>query len=116
MKGELKSIGQKLSQHRHLLIQVWLDVAWRRGQNIVAVRIRPSRPARDSARRKVVSGRHQPMQGETLGIKAIRTLHPDVSSRPSGSSGLIVATSNVSNIGRGRGDCANIALAATARS
>ena len=81
MKGELESVGQKLSEHRHLLIEVGLDGARRRSENIVTVGIGPSRSAGDRPRSEAVGGRNQRSQGETLGVEPIGTLHPDVSAQ-----------------------------------
>src|SRR6185437_117615 len=81
MKGELKPVGQEPPQHRHLFVKVWLDVARRRGENIVAVGIGPGRRTGNSAGTKTVPGRNQRIEREAFGIEPVDALHPNVPSR-----------------------------------
>src|SRR5579864_8060973 len=78
MKGELKSVGQKPPQHRHLFVKLRLDVARRRGKNIVAVGSGPGWATRDSPGSEAVSSRDQRVQREALRIEPVDALHPDI--------------------------------------
>src|SRR2546429_5634523 len=84
MEGELKSFAQELAQHRHLLIEIRLDVTRRRGKNVVAVGIGPRRSAGDSSRAEAIGGCYQRIQREAFGIEPVDALHPDVPAQRSG--------------------------------
>src|ERR1035437_7070261 len=77
MERELESVGQKLSQHRHLLIEVRPDLVGRFGDDIVAVGIDPFGAARDRSGIQIVGCRYESLDRVILRGELMRALHPD---------------------------------------
>ena len=100
MERQIKSVRQKFSQHCHLFIGGRTDLAWRFGENFVAVRVDQTGPPEIAWGLRLVGGRYEDPRA---GNSSRQTDWPFASiNRPADSSrfdGLMVATSNESKVG-----------------
>jgi len=88
MERQLKTVGQKPSQHSHLLVQVGPGRAGCFGDDIEVFGIHPRRTAGDRFGIQIVGGRYKSLQCVILRCELMGALHPDPPARCAGKAWL----------------------------